>query len=464
VTEPAIAIALRNPDGRETYAEYGNAILEHEVPASSSTVFNVGSVAKQITAYLAIRMHHTGVLNLDAKLRRYLPRVQIDDVTVPELITHTAGFRDAETLLSLCGYRDLDHYTSDDLLTLAYRQQARAVPREQFLYSNTHYLLLAKLLEVVCGVPLGRLAADEIFTPLGMADTQFIDNPLTVIQHAAASYENSSGQVRRATRPVALAGPGSLWSSTRDLMTWLLNLHELWVSSQSKHLPFDQMLAYVPADHAGFTYGPGLYATSRPAQSVFHNGHEHGFSASTILRRDGAAIVCVANASWTPAERLISETRRFIAPPQCASDALRTAIERGALISAHEREAQPCARRSESGGTQQLGVFAANDVPGRVQLLKIGKDLALARRGTCDLLTPLGTTGKAFRGPGFVLTLDPATGDGDAIGSFMLDLDRAPSIRYTRLAVDLTSGAHVERDAELASSRPADPGASWTAS
>ncbi|HEV2346998.1 MAG TPA: serine hydrolase domain-containing protein [Actinocrinis sp.] len=459
MTESAIAIAMRNPDGHETYAEHGNAILEHEVPASASTVFNVGSVAKQITAYLAIRMHHARVLDLGANIRRYLPRVQIDDVTVGELITHTAGFRDAETLLSLCGYRDLDHYTADDLLNLAYRQQARAVPREQFLYSNTHYLLLAKLLEITCGTPLARLAADEIFTPLGMADTQFIDDQRTLILHAAASYENSNGQVRKATRPVALAGPGSLWTSTRDLMRWLLNLHQLWVSGESEHLPFGEVFAYVPADRAEFAYGPGLYATSKPAQSVFHNGHEHGFSASTILGRDGAAILCVANASWTPAERLISEIRRLAVPPQCASDALRIALERGTPISARERETQPSTRRSESGDTQ-LGVFAASDVPGRVQLLKIGKDLALVRRGTRDLLTPLGTTGKAFCGPGFVLTLDPATGDGDAISSFMLDLDRAPRIRYTRLAADLTSSPHVERDAELAISRPTAPGAS----
>lgn len=464
MTEPAIAIALRGPDGRQTYAEHGNAILEHEVPASSSTVFNVGSVAKQITAYLAIRMHRSGVLRLDANIRRYLPRVQIDDVTVGELITHTAGFRDAETLLSLCGYRDLDHYTADDLLTLAYRQQARAVPREQFLYSNTHYLLLAKVLEITCGASLARLAADEIFAPLGMMDTQFIDDSRRLIQHAAASYENSNTQVRRAARPVALAGPGSLWSSARDLMTWLLNLHQIWTSGESKNLPFGEILAYVPADHAGFAYGPGLYATKQPAPSVFHNGHEHGFSASTVLGRDGAAIVCLANASWTPAERLISEIRRFIVPPQCASDALQAALERGTLISAPEHEVQPRARLNESGGTQKLGAFAASEVPGRVQLLKIGKNLALIRRGTRDLLTPLGTTGQEFRGPGFVLTLGPATGDGNAIGSFMLDLDRAPRIHYTRLPAEPTSDGCVERDAEPAISRPAGPVESWTAS
>lgn len=130
------------------------ANLELATPIGPDAVFNVGSVAKQITAYLAVLAARHGSLDLGTPVADLLPQTRVPGVTVTDLIRHDSGIRDAESLLSLAGFRELDHYTSDDLLALAYRQTDRAEPPGRFLYSNTNYLMLTKILETIHGTDL----------------------------------------------------------------------------------------------------------------------------------------------------------------------------------------------------------------------------------------------------------------------------------------------------------------------
>ncbi len=180
-------------------------------------MFNTGSVAKQITAHLLIRATRDHALTLDQTVTSLLPRFRLADVTVADLIQHHGGVRDAESMLSLAGFRDLDHYTADDLLELAYRQRQRAVPPGQFLYSNTGYLLLAEILCHVHSTSLQAIADQQVFTPLGMTSTTFQADPRDVIPAAASSYQPTPAGWTRTQRPVALPGPGSLWSTSADI-------------------------------------------------------------------------------------------------------------------------------------------------------------------------------------------------------------------------------------------------------
>lgn len=105
MNSPGIAVAVRRPDGEETYVQAGQSVFEHGVPVADTTVFNVGSVAKQVTAYLAVLAHRSHILDLAAEVRNYLPRLQVSGIAVLDLVTHSAGIRDVESMLSLCGFQ-----------------------------------------------------------------------------------------------------------------------------------------------------------------------------------------------------------------------------------------------------------------------------------------------------------------------------------------------------------------------
>ena len=69
---PGCALAVIQ-DGRIVYKRgYGMANLDHDVPITPSTVFNIGSVSKQFTAAAIALLAQQGKLSLDDEVRKYI--------------------------------------------------------------------------------------------------------------------------------------------------------------------------------------------------------------------------------------------------------------------------------------------------------------------------------------------------------------------------------------------------------
>ena len=442
--EPGLAALVQRPDGTGTHARTGVANLELSVPVESGTTFNAGSLGKQITAHLAVLSSREGLLRLDQPVAAFLPRFRLAQVTVLDLIRHQGGVRDAESMLSLAGLRELDHYTADDLLELAYRQTHRCTEPGQFLYSNTGYLLLAAVLRVVHGGGLPELAARRILEPLGMTTARFVSGPEEVVPGAASSYAPGGRGWLRCQRPTALPGPGTLWCSTTDLGRWLTHLWEAWTPSQ--RLAFEDDVPYLPSDHEPYVYGPGLYADPRRAgaELLFHYGHEQGFSAAALLFRSGLRVVCLSNHAAVHADHvadtLARAVRRADAGEQDAVDSeavlriLETARSRAQSPDGGGPPAPPAPRPKDRLHHQAVGTYACADVPGTLRLSVADGTLFLWRRGTCDRLTPNGQA--SFRATGLRVTvphaLELAAAPPPDLDRFTLHLDRAPNLHYER--------------------------------
>ncbi|MBN2394651.1 MAG: serine hydrolase, partial [Anaerolineae bacterium] len=84
-------------DGEIIYQQgYGLANLEHNMPMMPSTVFNVGSMSKQFTAFAIALLEARGALSFDDDMRKYLPEMHDfgEPITIRHLIHHTSGLRD----------------------------------------------------------------------------------------------------------------------------------------------------------------------------------------------------------------------------------------------------------------------------------------------------------------------------------------------------------------------------------
>lgn len=430
INEPGLILHLHPADAPPAQAHIGVASLELASPIGEHNTFNVGSVAKQITAYLCIRAARDRLLNLDRPVSDLLPRFRITGVTVSDLIQHRGGIRDAESLLSLAGFRDLDHYTAHDLLQLAYRQRERAVEPGRFLYSNTGYLLLVEVLKHIHGAELQEIADQQVFVPLGMTSARFTSDPREVIPGAAASYKATASGWIHQQRPVALPGPGSLWCTAADLDRWLGLVWHEWQQRTGTALPFDQHIGYQPSDHPPYTYGAGLYADPRPSRTaVFHYGHEQGFSAATCLSRSGHRVICLSSNTGFPADDVAATAlaelgrRRDTDPREILTLALR-----------RHSAPQPAPVEPPDRDTPHtpLGTYSCEEVPGTLRLTGSADSLYLWRRGTRDRLTRTGPA--TYAGDGYTLTLLAAPADhGDPqVTSLILDLARAPGLHYQR--------------------------------
>ena len=70
---------------------YGYADLENEVRATEHTVYRIGSVTKQFTAALILRLVEAGSLGLSDTVSKHLPELTGAPVTVHQLLAHRSG-------------------------------------------------------------------------------------------------------------------------------------------------------------------------------------------------------------------------------------------------------------------------------------------------------------------------------------------------------------------------------------
>src|SRR3990167_4013865 len=75
---------------------YGLAVLEHNVPITTSTLFEIGSVSKQFTAAAILLLERDGMLKLTDDIRKYLPEMPDygTPITIEMLLDHRSGLRD----------------------------------------------------------------------------------------------------------------------------------------------------------------------------------------------------------------------------------------------------------------------------------------------------------------------------------------------------------------------------------
>ena len=104
-TRPAARSAIYR-DGKIVYARgYGMANLELGVANTSQTVFDIGSTAKQFSAFAIQLLAREGKLSLDDDVRKWVPEIPSygKTVTIRHLLHHTGGLRDYIELMSLQG-------------------------------------------------------------------------------------------------------------------------------------------------------------------------------------------------------------------------------------------------------------------------------------------------------------------------------------------------------------------------
>jgi CubicO group peptidase (beta-lactamase class C family) len=209
---------------------YGAASLELGVPLSSQSVFYMGSVSKQFTAASVVLAAEQGFLSLDDNIRKYIPELPDygQPITLRQMLHHTSGFRDILGLLAISGRSALDLHPTAELIDLIARQKALNYnPGAEFLYSNTNYFLLAEVAKRSTKKPLSVFAAENIFQPLGMTHTRFLDDHTAVVRGRIPAYapgRDGSFLVSWSTN-FDKVGDGGLMSSVDDLLLWDRNFY-----------------------------------------------------------------------------------------------------------------------------------------------------------------------------------------------------------------------------------------------
>ncbi len=213
-------------DGQIAYEHgYGFANLEHRVPNTPQTVFDIGSTSKQFTAFAILLLQKQGKLSIDDDVRKYIPELPDygKTITLRHLLTHTSGLRDYTALFDLAGFAEQDLTTDKDALDILARQKGTNFPPgEEWDYSNSGFFLLSQVVKRVAGESIRDFSQKNIFTPLGMTHTQIFDYHGFVIPNRATGY-SYNGERKEFVVEMSnfeQAGDGSVQTSVEDLLRW----------------------------------------------------------------------------------------------------------------------------------------------------------------------------------------------------------------------------------------------------
>jgi CubicO group peptidase (beta-lactamase class C family) len=285
-------------DGAVVYQHgYGCADLEHHIPITPQTRFDVASVAKQFTGLSVAMLVEQGKLSLEDDIHKYLPDVPDfgKPITINHLVHHTSGLRDWPETLALSDVDMEAPITLDMILEMVRRQrELDFAPGEEEQYSNTGYNLLAATVAKVTGQSFRSWTDRNLFQPLGMKHTLVCDDPAEVIVNRASSYApDGTNRFHQVVSQLAAQGSSSLFISAEDMGRWLLNFQTARVGGKAAIELMQQPGKLNSGKKVDYALGLAL-GRHQGMATVSHSGSWAGYRSYTIWvpeKRFAAAIL-----------------------------------------------------------------------------------------------------------------------------------------------------------------------------
>ena len=149
--ESGFAIAILHGDKVLLQKGYGVASMDTQQPITEKTMFYTASIGKTFTSAAILKLKKTGKLKLQDKISNYFPNLPscTKDIRIFNLLNHTSGLTDFYDVLG----EDVKTLSDDDVLKFAGNINSLLFePGTDYSYSNTAYVLLAKIIEKVSGM------------------------------------------------------------------------------------------------------------------------------------------------------------------------------------------------------------------------------------------------------------------------------------------------------------------------
>lgn len=276
----------------------------------------MASVEKALVATLALRATARGKLELDAPLDRFardLPAVR--GTTLRALLTHTSGLFSYEKDATFVAWQHAapSPKAPDELVRLSLVHTPSARVGAPYAYTNTGYVLIARLLELVEGASLASQLEREILGPLALSHTR----PERGDEDLVPSYDREGRAATRAHHPSWLFGAGDLVTSLDDLARFT----RTW--GKGELLPEKlrgEWLRTVPTGEADVRYGAGVFVTTGSASAGFglarsHAGDVAGLHLQAVhfVDRD-VTVVAVVDRDGGDPDALVLATARALEP------------------------------------------------------------------------------------------------------------------------------------------------------
>ncbi len=329
---------------------FGEANMEWNIPNEANTKHRLGSITKQFTGMLILQLAEEGKIDVNASISVYLPeypKPQADDITVHQLLTHTAGIPNYTNFQGF-GATSIQYFEPKEFLHEFDSLELEFTPGEKFNYSNSGYFLLGVLIEEITGKSYEENLKEKIFDPLEMTNSGY-DHFTEIISNRATGYEKTGdGFINAGYLDMSIPyAAGSLYSTAEDLYKWDQGLYgNKLLSKELKELYFTpQIDAWEGMSYAyGFSVGDEPLGNS--GETIFvhtHGGGINGFNTNISRAPENKTlIVLLNNTGGAPLDEMTIAIRGILAgktydlPKKSALPELLASLEKDGIKGAQK--------------------------------------------------------------------------------------------------------------------------------
>ncbi|MBL4904476.1 MAG: serine hydrolase [Flavobacteriaceae bacterium] len=268
---------------------------------STNSKFYIGSVSKQFTAVLCLKLVDEGKLDLHKPISVYLPELSENlgsKITVHHLLSNTSGLPHYPALLGIGIKSQKDLFTKEitpkDWIRYVSQLSLISSPGEEFHYSSLGYMLAGAVIESITNDSYSLALNRMITKPLGMTNTGYL--PYEIPEGLVNDYIYKKGVLNEVyDRNMSTAfSAGGVHSTIDDMEIWIRAIKNSSILSESS-----QKLWFTPVKQ-GYSYGwhdnPESFIKKDMNSPLFwHGGATMRYRSSIALYKDDISIVFLRN-------------------------------------------------------------------------------------------------------------------------------------------------------------------------
>lgn len=291
----------------------------------SATSYNWASITKTMTAIGILQLRDRGKLSLDDPAVRYVPELRqvhdtfgpIDAITIRDLLTHSAGFRNPTWPWDCddgtnCDWQPFEPTHWAQVAAMLPYTHVAFRPGTQWSYSNLGYVFLGQIIERLTGDDFEVYIDKNVLKPLGMTESYFDRSPHFLESHVSASYLRAGGQLTEQPfnfdTGITTSNSG-LKAPITDMVKYLRFLigdpnnpiYDLVLRRSSLEEAWTGVVPVAEQDKTAYTtdaprMGLGFFVLNLNGHRyIYHDGDQGGFSSEMFIdpARHTAALLVV---------------------------------------------------------------------------------------------------------------------------------------------------------------------------